>query len=160
MTSARRSASVAGPAGRTGSGDGLASGSGLVLPAVLVVMLVVALLLAGIAAIVTARLDQGSDLQGRIDQVQLESDAVRYAANAVRNDNTIGRQGTSSSWTYSEVTVTCTGETGSGVVSGAGRTDRTVTCTSTKVRARYRFFDRSGAGNGTIMEQLSWSVAP
>ncbi|MCB0977115.1 MAG: hypothetical protein KDB02_06610 [Acidimicrobiales bacterium] len=122
-------------------------------------MLITGLALAGVATLVTARLDQSRVLQARIDQVQKSSDAVRYASNAVRNDNTIGRQGNTSTWVYDGTTVTCTGETGSGVPSGAGRTDRTVTCSAPMVTARYRYFDRSGAGNGTIVDQLSWAVA-
>ena len=96
--------------------------------------------------------------QGRIDEVQTNSDAMNFAIQAIRTDMTKGLDGASSSYTYGPVTVTCVGDPGSGAVVGEGRTDRTVSCATAAddLKAQVRFFDRSGSKAGVLAEVLSW----
>lgn len=100
----------------------------------------------------------GNAFQARTDRIQRHGDAVQYAFNAVRNNNAVGQAGGTSTWTYSGVSVSCTGDAGSGVASGSGRTDRTVTCQTSEIQAQMRFFDRGGSASGVVSELLSWKL--
>ncbi len=131
---------------------------GLVLLLVLAILLMTSLMLTVLVSYLSAGLHAGTAYQGRIDKVQRNADAVTFAVNAIRNNATLGRAGTTSSWIYNGVTVTCTGDAGSGVASGLGRTDRTVTCSTPVIRSQVRYFDRGGSGVGIVTEQLSWTV--
>lgn len=128
--------------------------AGATLMLVLGVLSLASLLLTALLAFVTAYVHDGAAFQSRVDRVQKHRDAVDYAFNAIRNDNTVGREGTSSTWTMNGVTVTCTGASGSGVVQNSGRTDRTVTCTTPEISAQMRYFDRGGSGSGVLSELL------
>lgn len=96
--------------------------------------------------------------RGRIDAVQANSDAMNLAIQAMRTDMSKGLDGTSSTYSYGTVSVTCVGEAGSGVVTGSGTADRTVSCSTTPegLTTRVRFFDRSGSMSGALVEVLSW----
>lgn len=131
---------------------------GAVLIIVLAVLAVASLTLAVLFGYVSGGMKAGGAYQSRIDKVQATADAIDFAVNAIRNDNALGRSGSSSTWSYGGVSVTCTGDAGSGVSSGAGRTDRTVTCANAVIRSQVRFFDRGGAANGVVVEQLAWTV--
>jgi hypothetical protein len=96
--------------------------------------------------------------QHRADTAAQHADAVRYALNAIRGDTTIGRAGTSSTWTYDGVAVSCTGDAGSGVAQGSGTTDRLVTCETELINAQVRYFDRGGSAAGVRAELLSWKL--
>ncbi|MCB1257664.1 MAG: hypothetical protein KDB26_11190, partial [Microthrixaceae bacterium] len=81
-----------------------------------------------------------------------------YTLAIVRDDLTKGREGQTETRTVAGVTATCVGQTGSGLISGAGRTDRVVACSTPSINTKVRFFDRSGDGPGVIEETLSWAV--
>ncbi len=83
-----------------------------------------------------------------------ERDALDYLVQVIRPDLTKGVQGNVQTATVASVTATCTGESGSGQISGMGRTDRTITCSTPSMTARYRIFDRSGNQPGIIVETL------
>lgn len=88
-----------------------------------------------------------------------ERDALDYLVQVIRPDLTKGVQGNVQTATVAGVTVTCTGESGSGQTAGKGRTDRTITCTTPSITARYRIFDRSGDRPGIIVETLWETVS-
>ena len=131
---------------------------GATLVLTLAVLMLSGVIFVGVMAFVTTYLRGGASYQSRTDRNQVHSDAVEFALAGVRIDNTLGRAGASSTWTYGGVTVTCTGDSGSGVVSGSGRTDRLVTCASSQVTAQIRYFDRGGSGSGVVAEVLSWKL--
>lgn len=87
-----------------------------------------------------------------------ERDALDYLVQTIRPNLTKGVQGDTQTATVAGVTATCSGESGSGVTSGAGRTDRTVTCTTPSITARYRIFDRSGDQPGIVVETLAFTT--
>lgn len=87
-----------------------------------------------------------------------ERDALDYLVQTIRPNLTKGVQGDTQTATVAGVTATCTGESGSGQTSGAGRTDRTITCSTPSITARYRIFDRSGDQPGIVVETLSFTT--
>jgi len=88
-----------------------------------------------------------------------ERDALDYLVQLIRPDLTKGVQGSTQTATVAGVTATCAGESGSGQASGMGQKDRTITCTTPSITARYRIFDRSGDRPGIIVETLSETVS-
>lgn len=132
--------------------------AGSVLTLVLAFTLVGALLLLAILSFAFTATRAVPAYQERIDKVQANSDAMNFAIQAIRTDITEGREGDTSSYTYGPVSVTCVGDTGSGVVVGEGRADRTVSCATeaNDLKAQVRFFDRSGTRAGVLAEVLSW----
>lgn len=103
-------------------------------------------------------LRSASAYQYRWDTAAQHSDAVRFAVNAIRGNATTGRAGSSSTWTYDDVMVTCTGDPGSGAAQGGGTTDRLVTCQTELISAQVRYFDRGGSASGVTSDLLSWKL--
>jgi hypothetical protein len=99
--------------------------------------------------------------QGRIDEMQMNSDAMNLAIQLIRTDMTKGLDGASSTYTYGPVSVTCLGDPGSGAAIAGGQADRTVSCATTanELEAQVRFLDRGGSKAGVLAEVLSWTQA-
>lgn len=132
--------------------------AGAVLAVVLAFTLVGTMLLLAVLSFAFTGTRAAPSYQGRIDEVQLNADAMNFAIQAMRTDMTKGVAGTSSTYTYGPVSVTCVGELGSGVASGLGTTDRTVACATAAndLKVMVRFFDRGGSKAGVLAEVLSW----
>ena len=135
---------------------------GAALVAVLGVLTIALLLLTALTTAVWVHLRAGNSYRVRTERIQEHTDAVDFAFNAMRNNNTYGRVGDSPrSWTYDGITVTCNPtDSSSGETSGVGRKDRTVTCSTSIITGTLRFFDRGGVANGIQSEVLSWKATP
>ncbi|HPU39200.1 MAG TPA: hypothetical protein PLS63_06470 [Microthrixaceae bacterium] len=124
-------------------------------------IMVLALLVVGVTitlaslAFASTSLRTGSVYQRRDAKIASERDALGYLVAVIRPDLTKGVQGNTQSATVAGVTATCVGQTGSGQVSGIGRTDRVIACNTPSIAATYRIFDRSGDKPGIIVETLS-----
>ncbi len=131
---------------------------GSVLLVVLATLMFGFVLVTALLGFTQTYLGTASAFQHRADTTARHSDAVRYALNAVRGDASVGRAGSTSTWTYDKLAVTCTGEPGSGVAQGAGTTDRLVTCETPLISVQVRYFDRGGSKGGVMCELLSWKL--
>lgn len=124
-------------------------------------VMVLALLVVGVTitlaslAFASTSLRSGSVYERRDIKVASERDALDYLVAVIRPDLTKGVQGNTQSATVAGVAVSCVGQTGSGQVSGIGRTDRVIACNTPSIAATYRIFDRSGNQPGIMVETLS-----
>lgn len=123
--------------------------------------MVLAFIVAGtiltLAALAYARtsLRAGMAYEEHNTEFSRERDVLTYLVQSIRVDRSKGVEGDTRSATVAAMSASCTGETGSGQQSGAGRTDRVITCSTPSIDARYRIFDRSGDQTGIIVETLS-----
>ena len=123
--------------------------------ALVLVLLVVGILITGAAlAFASTGFRAGSAYELHDKKLSSERDALEFLVQSIRSDLAKGAQGNTQTATVAGVTATCTGESGSGQASGAGRTDRVIACTTPSITARYRIFDRSGDQPGIIVETL------
>lgn len=131
---------------------------GFALPVVLAFIAVGTIITVAVLAFATTSMKVGRATTDRNDRISAERDALEYTLAVVRDDLSKGREGQTETRTVAGETATCTGQPGSGVISGAGRTDRVVECTTSSITTTVRFFDRSGDGPGVIEETLTWDV--
>ena len=129
--------------------------AGIALPMVLVFLLVGTVLSVAVLAFARTSFMAGSVYEDRAVRLSKERDALDSLIQTMRTDLAHGVAGDTRTVTVAGITATCTGQPGSGVTSGAGRTDREVRCSTPSIRATYRIFDRSGDRPGIIVETLS-----
>lgn len=146
--------------GAVSAGRGRVTGSqrGASLLLVLVFVVVGAMLTVAVLAFARTSFLTGTAYQERDLERSRDRDALEYLVQSIRPNLSQGIQGDTRTATVAGVTATCTGETGSGQTSGAGRTDRVITCSTPLINARYRIFDRSGDRPGIIVETLSFTT--
>lgn len=132
--------------------------AGFSLPMVLVLMVVGVTIMLAALAFASTGLRAGSAYERHDRTIASERSALDVLVQSIRPDLSKGVEGDTQTVTVAGVTATCVGQAGSGQVSGAGRTDRTVVCNTPSIEATYRIFDRSGDQPGIIVETLSTST--
>lgn len=128
---------------------------------VMAIMIVGGLTIAALLSYAQTNLRAARSFQSRTERVQASSDVVDLAISSMRFERTAGIEGSSPvTVTYESATATCTGETGSGVVTPqGGYADRKVRCTGSiagqeHVKVRVEFLDDDGQAPGNQVQIL------